>query len=49
VVVKIQNRIFFIKLNLDAKLGDKVQVQILKTGEKFGLAQVVKKSANVKN
>jgi len=44
VVVKIQNRIFFIKLNLDAKLGDKVQVQILKTGEKFGLAQVVKKA-----
>lgn len=44
VVVKIQNRVFFIKLSLEAKLGDKVQVQVIKTGEKFGIATVIKKS-----
>jgi len=44
VVVKIQNRIFFIQRNLEAKLGDKVQVQVIKTGEKFGIAKVIKKS-----
>nr|YP_010564942.1 ribosomal protein S2 [Chlamydomonas chlamydogama]UZA61941.1 ribosomal protein S2 [Chlamydomonas chlamydogama] len=41
VIIKLQGSVMFIKLNLGAKLGDKVRIKVMKVNSKFAIAKII--------